>query len=139
MITDEQEIMKKSSEIYKRAYMIRSRFNKCSINIKKYLFTTYLSSIYCSSLWNLTASQEQKIKVAYNNAFRIICNFRKDCSATEMFRENQVRNFLDVRKVAIYSLLGRNLNSKNQLIDFIAYSSIHGESNLSESWKKICL
>ena len=122
IISDEEEICKKSSEIYKRAYMIRSKFNKCSLKVKKYLFTTYLSSIYCSSLWNLTSVQEKKITVAYNNAFRIVCNFRKDCSATEMFRENEVKNLRDIRKVAIYSLLGRNQNSSNQIVDFVAYS-----------------
>jgi len=40
-----------------------------------------------------------------------------------MFSENRVRNFIEIRKVAIYSLLGRNLNSSNSLIEFIAYSS----------------
>ena len=105
---------------------------------KKYLFSTYLSSIYCSSLWNLNNSQDRKITVAYNNAFRIVCNFRKDCSATEMFRDNHVRNFIEVRKVAIYSLLGRNFNSLNEIIEFVSYSSIHGESKLSNTWNNLC-
>ena len=130
--------MRKSAEIYKRAYMLRSKFIKCSLEVKKYLFSTYLSSIYCSRLWTLNNSQDRKITVAYNNAFRIVCNFRKDCSATEMFRDNNVRKFTEIRKVAIYSLLGRNLNSSNSLIEFIAYSSIHGESKLSNSWKTVC-
>ena len=136
--SDEDEITRKSAEIYKRAFMIRSKFNKCSLKVKKYLFTTYLSSIYCSSLWNLNSSEKRKITVAYNNAFRIVCNFRKDCSATEMFQENQVRNFIDVRKVAIFSLSGRNFNSLNQIIEFISYSSIHGESKMSNTWNNLC-
>ena len=118
--------------------IISNKSLKCSLRVKKYLFTTYLSSIYCSSLWNLTSVQEKKITVAYNNAFRIVCNFRRDCSATEMFKENEVKNLRDIRKVAINSLLGRNQNSSNQIIDFVAYSSIHGESKISGSWKTFC-
>ena len=128
VLSHEEEIGKKSAEIYKRAYMLRSKFNKCSLKVKKYLFTTYLS----------TSVQEKKITVAYNNAFRIVCNFRRDCSATEMFKDNKVKNLRDIRKVAIYSLLGRNQNSSNEIIDFVAYSDIHGKSKISSSWKTFC-
>ena len=55
-----------------------------------------------------------------------------------MFRENEVKNLKDIRKVAIYSLSGRNQNSSNDIINFVAYSSIHGESKLSSTWKTFC-
>ena len=55
-----------------------------------------------------------------------------------MFKDNKVKNLRDIRKVAIYSLLGRNQNSSNEIIDFVAYSDIHGESKISSSWKTFC-
>jgi len=136
-LTDEDEIFKRSGELYKRAYMIRSKFSKCSIAMKKYLFTTYLSSIYCSSLWNLCKSQYQKIRVSYNNAFRIVFGLSRDSSATLMFIDYNIRNFYDIRKVAVRSLAIRNLHSKNCIIDFVSDSSIHYDSELSKIWRNI--
>ena len=86
-LVDEDEIFKRSGELYKRDFMIRSKFSKCSRDMKRYLFTTYLSSIYCSSLWMLCRSQYQKIRVSYNNALRIIFGLSKDAGATMMFIE----------------------------------------------------
>ena len=124
-LSDEDEIFKRSGELYKRAFMIRSKFSKCSRDMKKYLFTTYLSSIYCSSLWMLSRSQYQKIRVSYNNALRIVFGLSRDSSATSMFIDLNIRNFFDLRKVAVRSLAIRNLHSKNCIIDFVSDSSIH--------------
>jgi len=136
-LSDEDEIMKRSGELYKRAYMLRSKFSKCSLEVKKYLFKSYLSNIFCTSLWVLNKTQYNKIRVSYNNAFRIICGFRKDCSAIEMFIDHNIRDFRSMRKIAIYSLAGRNLMSKNTIIDFVSDSSIHLDSRLSVLWYNI--
>ena len=136
-LSDEDEISKRSGELYKRAFMVRSKFWRCSIPFKKYLFTTYLSSIYCSSLWESSRSQHQKIRVSYNNAFRIVFGLSRDSSATFMFIDYNIRNFYDIRKVAVRSLAIRNLHSKNCIIDFVSDSSIHYDSELSKIWRNI--
>jgi len=105
--------------------------------MKRYLFTTYLSSIYCSSLWMLCRSQYQKIRVSYNNALRINFGLSIDSSATTMFIDYNIRNFYDIRKVAVRSLAVRNLHSKNCIIDFVSDSSIHYDSELSKIWRII--
>ena len=136
-LSDEDEISKRSGELYKRAFMIRSKFSRCSIPVKKYLFTTYLSTIYCSSLWIMTKSQSNKIRVSYNNALRIIFGLTRDSSATAMFVEYNIRNFEALRKLSVRSLAVRNLHSTNSVIDFISDSSIHHESHLSTIWYSI--
>ena len=93
-LSDEDEIVKRSGDLYKRAYMIRSKFSKCSLSMKKYLFTTYLSSIYCSSLWMLSRPQYQKIRVSYNNALRIVFGLSRDSSASSMFIDYNIKTFL---------------------------------------------
>jgi len=48
---DYEEIDRRQREIYARANLIVSRFSSCSYEVKLYLFRTYFSNIYCSSLW----------------------------------------------------------------------------------------
>ena len=135
VLTDRDEIIKRSAEMYKRAYCLRARFSKCSHEVKKYLFVTYLSSIYCCSLWMLSKSQLNKIRVTYNNCFRIVCGYRPDCSATQMFNENAVKNFYELRQLSIRSLVYRNHYSNNNLITILIDSNIHNDSDLSREWR----
>ena len=72
VVSNDQEFEKRCGDIYKRAYMIKSWFKKCSVAIKTLLFKTYLSNVYCSSLWDLTVVQLNKFKAVYNDAIRII-------------------------------------------------------------------
>ena len=137
LLSDDAEIRKRSAEMYKRAYMLKSRFSKCSFPVKRYLFVTYLSSIYCCSLWMANRAQLNKIRVTYNNCFRIVCGYRRDCSATDMFAENFVQNFYELRKTAISSLIFRNFHSPNDLINLICNSNIHFESILSFEWRNV--
>jgi len=123
--------------MYKRAYCLRARFSKCSQHVKKYLFSTYLSNIYCCSLWTLQKQQLNKIRVTYNNCFRIVCGYNRDCSATQMFEENNVKNFYDLRKCAVQSLIFRNHCSNNALINLIIDSNIHFDSGLSTEWRRL--
>jgi len=136
-LADTDEITNRSAEMYKRAYCLRARFSKCSQNVKKYLFVTYLSNIYCCSLWNLQKQQLNKIRVTYNNCFRIVCGYSRDCSATQMFAENNVKNFYDLRKSAVHSLICRNHCSNNALINLIIDSNIHFDSELSTEWRRL--
>ena len=96
-----------------------------------------MSTVYCSSLWMLTKSQSNKIRVSYNNALPIIFGLTRDYSATTMFIDYNIRNFEALRKLSVRSLAVRNLHSKNYVIDFISDSSIHHESHLSTIWYSI--
>jgi len=50
VLDDEKEIQKRACEVYMRANMIRSYFSCCSYHVKRKLFQSYLSTIYCCSL-----------------------------------------------------------------------------------------
>jgi len=117
--------------------MLKNRFYMCSKNVKNFLFKTYLSSIYGSSLWVLNHQLEQKITTAYNNAFRIIHDLPRYTSASKNFVHNRVNNLLAVRRSSCFSLSQRLRNSDNLLIKFIFNSSIHNNSILHQEWKKL--
>ena len=57
----------------------------CSFQVKRCLFQTYLTNMYCAHLWSsFTAAQLQKVKVAYNNALREVFKLLYMCSIREM-------------------------------------------------------
>ena len=61
-------------------------FSSCSDEVKKQLFQTYCANMYCAHLWsNHNKATLQKIKVAYNNAFRKLFGLNYRCSASNMF------------------------------------------------------
>ena len=61
----------------------------CSINVKNTLFRTFCTPMYtCHLWWNYKAQSFQKLKVAFNNAFRMMHNLPTYGSASEMFTVN---------------------------------------------------
>ena len=57
----------------------------------------------CHLRWNCTAQSFHKLKVAFNNAFRMMHNLPKYCSASEMFTVNRVADCKAViRNVVFY-------------------------------------
>ena len=46
-LNDTNEIVKRIRDLYKRANMLKCKFNVCSLKVKKYLFVTYVSTVYC--------------------------------------------------------------------------------------------
>jgi len=72
---DHSEIDKRCHAMQARANMLGSRCSKVSDEVKKLMFKTYFSSIYCncSSLW-IPQTQKcfKKIRVAFHDGFRLI-------------------------------------------------------------------
>jgi len=133
---DFDELSRRRRELYARANLLHTRFQSCSIRIKLYLFKTYFSAIYCSALWvPVQRTILNKVKVAYNYAFRIIFGYSRRCSASAMFAENHVNDFLALRRVATYSLIKRLANSDNSIIQAIINSDCFLHSSISKEWQ----
>lgn len=130
-LSDYVELHTRIRELYKRAYMLKSKFDLCSPEVKIYLFNTYLSTIYCSSLWTPNKGEEAKIRVAYNDAFRITCGHSRGCSASDMFEQSGVNDFNCLRLKAMSSLQKRLVDTNNSLLYNIYYSETHSGSSFS--------
>ena len=132
-LSDNKEIARRVRDLYKKSNMIKAKFSNCSREVKSYLFRSYLSTIYCSSLWDLTKADHHKIMVAYNDALRIICGFRRDFGVIEMFTECKIRNFNEMLEHAAKSITNRLLCSSNSFIKCISYSSWFSPPGLTSS------
>ena len=137
---DKNELVKRKREIYMQANLVKSFFKKCSKNVKKYLFTTYFSSIYCASLWCPNNNDAlRSLKVAYNDSCRIIFGYSRRHSASAMFCENGIKDFDTIRRTSIYSLIRRLCTTDNEILREIFNSNILLDSSLYRSWCDLVL
>ena len=111
---------------YTRSNIIFRKFHHCSASIKVNLIKTYCAP-YCPQLWvNHLKSSYNKLRVAYNNAYRRVLGYVKSDSASNMFVYNRVENYDAHNRHLKYSLRSRLLDSDNQIIVFILEADICG-------------
>ena len=94
-LSDDADMKSKIDLLYARSNMLVRKFYFCSSAVKNRLFNSYCCNIYLCVLWrNFKTSSKNAVRVAYNNAFRIINNFSRRCSASGMFANNNVRSLI---------------------------------------------
>ena len=91
----------------------------------------------CHLWWNYTAQSFHKLKVAFNNAFRMMHNLPTYCSASEMFTVNRVAD----RKAVIRNLVHRFMMiltiSKHLLVRSILSSDLVCSSRIRRHWARL--
>ena len=99
---DDADMSRHLRSFYARSNVIFRKFHHCSASIKVNLIKTYCAP-YCSQLWvNHTKGSYNKLRVAYNNAYRRVLGYVKSDSASNMFVNNQVENFYAHNRHLIY-------------------------------------
>ena len=97
-LRDDEEILKQTRTLYAQGNVMLSKFGFCSTEVKKTLFQSYFTNVYCCPLWaNYTKANFNKFKAAYNNITRRLLRYYYRDSASEMF----VTNNLDSVKVLL--------------------------------------
>lgn len=136
-LTNDCDIAKQVSSLYCRANILNKRFKLCTDDIKVLLFKLFCSNVYCASLWcNFKQASITRIKVAYNNAFRILMQLPKNCSASEMFVSRRVNTFNSLLRNLKYSLMTRVVNSGNLYVTAICTSDNCMRSDLFRSYEE---
>ena len=133
--TDANDINRQVRCLYTQGNLLLRKFNKCSDDVKCLLFRSYCTNLYCASLWcNYTASSFSRIKVAYNNIFRMLLSVKRREVYGAYVRFN-VDSFQVVLRKSIYTFIQRLLKSNNCLISNIVTSlSFISGSTLYTQW-----
>ena len=77
--------------LYARTNSVLIKFAACSFEVKLRLFQAFCTSFYCAHLWyKFTKQLMSKVRVSYNNVFRLLFGCRSSCSASEMFVTNDI-------------------------------------------------
>ena len=102
-LQDNEEIKRQIRSIYCRSNMLIRDFHFCNEDVRKLLYSTFCSNLYCTQLWwCYNNAMFNKVKVAFNNGFRIFLNYNRFCSASNMFLKNS-NIFVKLRSKALYN------------------------------------
>ncbi len=99
----------------------------------------WFSSINCNSLWvPISLGTLDKIRVGYNNCFRIIMGYGRRHSASTMFCDSRVKDFHSIKRTSAFSLLDRIAESESPKMKSIVCSEVFfTKSPISKSWKSL--
>jgi len=137
-VFDDQEMCTRANDLRKRANMLSSKFGRMDFDVKRYLFSSYLNSIYCMALWTQSKSNMlHKVKVAYNDCIRLLFRFPTGVSVTKFCLSNTILDFNAVRRKVCYSLFRRVSLSDNLLVNKIKYNMFMNRDALLQTWFSI--
>ena len=136
--TDDEDMHKHVCLLYCKANTLIRKFSQCSEKIRILLYQMYCGTLYCCSLWcRYKQATYTKIKVAYNNAFRILMHLPRFCSAYSMFVHRNTLNFEALLRRSVHSLMQRISKSKNTFVAAIYNSDAQFKSPLFQRFKSV--
>jgi hypothetical protein len=134
-LEDNDEIMKQTRALYAKGNVFVRKFANCSHDVKIHLFQAYCTNIYCASLLSCYNSLTyQKLKVAYNNAFRYLFKYDRRCSASAMFVTNNVPTFDCLMRKFVFDFKLRAQESTNLLVNTVFNCHILQNGALHNRW-----
>ena len=114
----------------------------CTDDVKIALFKAYCTPLYTTHLWcRYSKSKYNKLRVAYNDALRILLRLPRCTSASQLFVNSGVPTLNALLRNLIDSFMMRLMDSKNEIIMTLTMpklSSIRYTSSLWKHWRE-CL
>ena len=137
-LSDDEDMMRQRRYLYAQGNVLSRSFHMCSINVKNTLFRTFCTPMYtCHLWWNYTAQSFHKLKVAFNNAFRMMHNLPTYCSASEMFTVNRVADCKAVIRNLVHRFMMRLAISNHLLVRSILSSDLVCSSRIRRHWARL--
>ena len=116
-ISDDKDIHRQRCKLYAQANMLIRKFHKCSLEVKVSLFKAFCTPLYTAHLWsNYRARSLQKLKVAYNDALRLLIRVPRWHSASQLFVNLRVPTCQALLRNLMYKFMCRLDESGNSLI-----------------------
>lgn len=137
-LKDDTDINRQCRQIYAQGNTLARKFGMCSNDVKSYLFNSYCTSMYTAHLWwNYNAGSIKKLYVAYNNSFRFLHHLPRDCSASAMFADNNVKNCSAIIRNLVYKFSKRLDLSENSIVRMVLNSDLYLQSRIRKHWCKL--
>ena len=121
--SDDVEIFKQIRTLYIRSNKLLRMFSYCTINVKKELFRSYCSSLYCCSLWSdYRKATYKKLTVAFNIIHKRMLGLPWRCSASAMYASYHLPNIDTVIRRSLYRFIQRLSVSQNSIVRSVEQS-----------------
>ena len=122
---DDDDMLRQMRTLYIRSNKLLRTFYHCSIDVKLELFRSFCTSFYCCYLWTAyKKSTFNKLRVAFNNAYRRVLGLPWRSSASAMYANFGIQNFEAVIRKSTFGFTQRLAKSTNSLIMAIESSWI---------------
>ena len=120
----ENTIIKCINNLHRSNKLLRT-FYYCSSDVKLELIKSYCSSFYCCYLWtSYKKSTFDRLRVAFNNAYRRVLSQPWRCSASAFYANIGINNFKTTIRKSIYGFTQRLAKSTKSFIVTIEKSWI---------------
>lgn len=137
-LSDDADILKQTRSTYARSNTILRKFSICSLHTKLMLFRAYCTSLYGCQLWCSSFQYSvNKLRVAYNDAFRHFLNEPRWCSASTLFVIHNIPTFDALIRKLIFSLWSSFSKCDNDIIRNLMCSDLHTHSKLFSRWRSL--
>ena len=103
--SDDVEISKQIRTLYIRSNKLLQMFSYCTIDVKKELFISYCSTLYCSLWSDYGKATYKKLAVAFNNIHKRMLGLPWRCSASAMYANYDLSNIDTVMKNHVIRIL----------------------------------
>jgi hypothetical protein len=135
-LRDDNDILTQVRSLYARANMLLRKFRSTQLRTKVLLFNAFCSPIYGCQLWcHFRKDSFNRLRVAYNNALRLLLNIPPWSSASELFVKHDANSFHSVIRKQQYSLLFSLVNSENLIVKDFVESDRFFQSPLMSKWR----
>ena len=137
-LTDDSDIMRQMKAFYARGNTLVRKFRLCTDVVKAQLFKTFISNVYCGSLWtSFNLASFRKLKISYNNIFRYLNNAKQGDSISKLFLDYNIDCFNVIYRHTINSFTKRIALTCNHLVSAISNSMFFlYSSKLAARWNK---
>ena len=120
---DDEDMLRQMRTLYIRSIKLLRTFHYCSTDVKLELFKSYCTSFYCCYLWTAyKKSTFDRLRVAFNNAYRRVLGQPWRCSASAMYANFGINNFEATIRKSTFGFIQRLAKSTNSLIATIEKS-----------------
>ena len=111
-------INKETKALYARGNMLLSKFRHCTHDVKKNLFMTYCSSLYCCSIWSAYDNSTLRSIHVVIMMFLESCMFHlpRYIKVSNICVKQNIPSFPVLRRKLVYSMYKRVLSSSNSPI-----------------------
>lgn len=139
--TDDNDIYRQRCKIYSQANMLLRKFSMCSDSVKSSLFRTYITLLYAGQLWSKYKKRSiQRLKISYNDAFRLLLHVPRWHSASQLFVSKHVPTCEALLRQLMYGFMCRLDKSENCIVEALVNplkSCYRFTSILRRHWHKI--
>ena len=103
---DDADMLRQLRSLYAKANRITRMFHYCTVDVKLLLIKSYCTSFYCGYLWSdYKASTFSKLRVAFNNVYRLVLGLPPWSSASGMYATHNIENFEALLRKTLYGFV----------------------------------